>query len=119
MNDYFPRPGSKVELAANELKQGPKSADELALCLKVKKSNVAVLLRPACRHGYLQQFDDEHGVQHWGLARGAANDEHRGSRRVLDGWPQVRSIVTHAPPSDEARRYADPFGRTRRWQAQA
>jgi hypothetical protein len=31
----------------------------------------------------------------------------------------VRNIVTHAPPSDEARLYADPFGRTKRWQAQA
>jgi hypothetical protein len=119
MNAYAPRPGSKVELAVNELKHGPRSVEALARVLSVKKSNVAVLLRPACRHGYLLQFNDEQGVPHWVLARNPASADTDGPSRVLPGWPQVRSIVTHAPPSDEARRYADPFGRTRRWQAQA
>jgi hypothetical protein len=119
MNAYAPRPGSKVELAVGELKHGSQSVDALARLLSVKKSNVAVLLRPACRHGFLLQFNDEHGVPHWALARNAASGDTEGPSRVLPGWPQVRNIVTHAPPSDEARLYADPFGRTKRWQAQA
>jgi hypothetical protein len=117
MSAYVPRPDSKVELAAKLLKPGPKSVDELALALSVKRSNVAVLLLPACRHGYLLQFNDEHGVSHFVRARAAASVDvvHEGRSRMLPGWPQVRNIVTHAPPSDEARRFADPFGRIKAW----
>jgi len=121
MSAYVPRPGSKVEQAANELKQGPKSVDELARFLSVKRSNVAVLLRPACRHAYLCQYTDAHGIAHWALSHGAAEaaNDCDSPRRALPGWPQVRNIIDHAPPSDEARRYADPFGRTKGWTAHA
>jgi hypothetical protein len=115
MSAYVPRSGSKVELAVNFLKHGPKSAEQLALALEVKRSNVSVLLNPACRHGFLVQFRDDAGVAHWGLARGAADGEGQGRSRTLAEWPLVRNIVTHAPPSEEARRYADPFGRTKGW----
>jgi hypothetical protein len=119
MSNYFPRAGSKVELAATELKQGPRSVETLARLLSVKKSNVAVLLRPACRHGYLRQFHDEHGVRHWALARSASVDQvdQDGPSRLLPGWPQVRRVVNHAPPSHEAHRFADPFRRTKGWHA--
>jgi hypothetical protein len=119
MSAYFPRSGSKVEMAAIELKHGPKSVDILARVLSVKRSNVAVLLKPACSHGYMLQFHDEHGVPHWVLSRNAASgdSEQEGRNRNLAGWPQVRNVVNHAPPSEEARLFADPFGRTKRFQA--
>lgn len=107
---YTPRPGSKVEAAAQALRDGPMTAKDLAEAIGSEIKNLHAMLSASIEHGVIVRVKDQTGLPHYALG-GTVLDErfdayagHLGVRALVRS---VKSPSVSASP--EALAAANPF----------
>lgn len=123
---YIPRLGSKVALAIDAMRDGPKSRDEVAKLFGCEPRDLHAFLNDPLKNGLLIKLKDQDGLLHFGV-KGTVFDERftpyesggKGTStnargKPLTEAPLVRSVKSPSVgPSAAAIAFANPFAKIR------